>query len=83
MKDDQSKTSMSRREILENTGKGAAAAIVRSSLLPDLLISGLIAADPSSLNAVAGPDLVTVLPGKTYLMGWAELGKRALPAVEL
>ena len=76
MKDDQSKTSMSRREVLENAGKGAAA-------LPDLLVSGLIAADPSSLNAVAGPDRVTVLPGKTYLMGWAELGKRAMPAVEL
>jgi uncharacterized protein len=71
LKDDQSNTNMSRREVLGNAGKAAAASVVLSSLLPDLFVSGLLAADPVSLNAVAGPDRVTVLPGKTYLMGWA------------
>jgi uncharacterized protein len=71
MKDHQLKSKMSRREVLGNAGKAAAASMVLSSLMPDLFVSGLIAADPEGLSAVAGPDRVAVLPGKTYLMGWA------------
>ncbi len=31
-------------------------------------------AEPASLNGIAGVDRVTVLPGKTYLRGWAGYG---------
>jgi uncharacterized protein len=75
MKDDQSRINMSRREILANAGKAAAVSVVLPSLVPDLFVSTLIAADPAGLNALAGPDRVTVLPGKTYLMGWAGFGE--------
>ncbi len=63
--------------MLGNTGKAAAASVVLSSLSQDLLVSAAIAADPADLNSVAGPDRVTVLPGKTYLMGWAGFGDAA------
>ena len=68
---------ITRREMLGNTGKAAAASVVLSSLSQDLLVSAAIAADPADMNAIAGPDRVTVLPGKTYLMGWAGFGDPA------
>jgi DUF1680 family protein len=70
LKNNRSKTCMSRRQILGSAGKTAAASLVLPSIMPDLFISAAIGADPVTLNAVAGPDRVTVLPGKTYLMGW-------------
>jgi uncharacterized protein len=63
--------------MLGNAGKAAAASVVLSSLSQDLLVSAAIAADPADMNAIAGPDRVTVLPGKTYLMGWAGFGDPA------
>ncbi len=62
---------MSRREMLGSSGKAVATSVVLSSLMPDLFVSALIGADAAALKAVAGSDRVTVLPGKTYLMGWA------------
>ena len=61
---------MSRRQVLGNAGKAAAASLVLPAIIPDLFVSVAIGADPGTLNAAAGPDRVTVLPGKTYLMGW-------------
>ena len=70
MKNNRSKTNMSRRQVLGNAGKAAAASLVLPAIIPDLFVSVAIGADPGTLNAAAGPDRVTVLPGKTYLMGW-------------
>ncbi len=62
--------------MLGSAGK-AAGSVVLSSLASDLFVSKLAAADPANLNAAAGPDRITVLPGKTYLMGWAGFGDPA------
>ncbi len=67
---------MTRREMLESAGKAAATTVALSSLTQNLFVSGLIAADPINLDAAAGPDRVTVLPGKTYLMGWVGFGNQ-------
>jgi len=69
-----SKTGMSRREILGTAGKAAAVSVALPPLVSDLFVSALIGADPEILNTKAGPDRVAVLPGKTYLMGWAGFG---------
>jgi L-tartrate/succinate antiporter len=61
---DWTKAGMSRREMLGAAGKTAASV----ALTP--LVAGA-AAEGGALNAVAGVDRVTVLPGKTYLRGWA------------
>jgi uncharacterized protein len=74
---DEQKRNITRREMLGSAGKAAAVSVVLSSLSQDLFVSALIAADPAILNAVAGVDRVTVLPGKTYLMGWAGFGEPA------
>jgi uncharacterized protein len=71
------KSNFSRREMLGNAGKAAAASVVLPSLVDGLLISALVAADASLPVAVAGVDRVAVLPGKTYLNGWAGFGEAA------
>jgi DUF1680 family protein len=77
------KSNMSRREMLGTVGKGAAASVVLTPLMHNLVISCAMAAEESALNAIAGIDRVTVLPGKTYLMGWAGFGgESARPGME-
>jgi uncharacterized protein len=73
----ENRNTMSRREMLGSAGKAAAASVVLPSLMQDLFVSVLIGADEAALNAVAGADRVTVLPGKTYLKGWAGFGELA------
>jgi DUF1680 family protein len=68
---------MTRREMLESAGKTAAVSIGLTSLAPDLFVSAAIGADAPSPNAVAGQDRIAVLPGKTYLRGWAGFGEPA------
>ncbi len=68
------KNNMSRREMLGTVGKAAAASVVLPPVIRDLIVSGVIAADNAALRSIAGVDRVTVLPGKTYLMGWAGFG---------
>src|SRR5256885_2289631 len=68
MKEQTTKT-MTRREIF-----GAAA------VMP-ALVSGAMAEDTPVLKAEAGVDRVTILPGKTYLRGWAGYGKQPAPTV--
>ena len=64
--------------MLAAVGKTAAA----SSILAPLVAS-TAAASPSPegapLNCVAGPDRVTILPGKTYLRGWTGYGDAPHP----
>jgi uncharacterized protein len=74
------RNNISRRELLGSAGKAAAASVVLPSLMQDLFVSVLIGADAAALNAVAGVDRVTVLPGKTYLKGWAGFGELAKTA---
>jgi DUF1680 family protein len=69
-----SKTQISRREMLAAVGGTAAA----SSILAPLA-TGSEAADTAPLNCVAGPDRVTILPGKTYLRGWSGYGEAPHP----
>jgi hypothetical protein len=74
MSDETTKSKMSRRELLETAGKAAAASVVLTPLMQNLIVSCAMAADEPALNAVAGVDRITVQPGKTYLMGWAGFG---------
>ncbi len=74
MSDETTKSKMSRRELLETAGKAAAASVVLTPLMQNLVVSCAMAADEPALNAVAGVDRITVQPGKTYLMGWAGFG---------
>jgi DUF1680 family protein len=67
MSDDLTKSQWSRREILGAAGKMLAAPAV-------LTVSCAVSAEAAPLNAVAGIDRVTILPGKTYLRGWAGYG---------
>ena len=79
------KSKMSRREMLETTGK-AAASVALAPMMQNLVVTCGMAADEPALNAIAGVDRVTVLPGKTYLMGWVGFGSepagggRGMPA---
>jgi DUF1680 family protein len=59
------KPEVSRRAALATVGKAAAAAAV----------SRVAAAQDAPLNCFAGVDRVAVLPGKTYLRGWAGYGE--------
>jgi DUF1680 family protein len=60
--------------MIGTVGKAAAASVVLPPLMQNLIVSGVIAGEAAPLNAIAGVDRVTVLPGKTYLMGWAGFG---------
>ena len=82
MSEETDKIKMSRREMVSSIGKAAAATAVLSPLLRNVIVTGAIAGDAASLNAAAGVDRVTVLPGKTYLMGWAGFGELAGPGRE-
>ena len=73
MTDHESQRSISRRELLESVGKSMAAIavahpVLRTAILPT---SGRTARATAAVNGVAGVDRVVVLPGKTYLRGWA------------
>jgi DUF1680 family protein len=60
-------------------GKGAAAAAI-APVIQTSIVSCAMAADEAPLNAIAGLDRVTILPGKTYLRGWAGYGEPPRPA---
>jgi DUF1680 family protein len=72
------KSNLSRREVLRNAGKTAAATVVAPML--QVAIVSCSRRDPeTTLNAVAGGDRVAVPPGKTYLRGWAGYGQPPRP----
>ena len=64
------KSRMTRRQVLASAGKAALAA----PLLEKSIVSAVAAAETTPLQGLAGIDRVTILPGKTYLRGWAGFG---------
>ena len=77
MKRPSSKTILTRRALFGTAGKGVAA-VLAAPYIPGALLQ-CAAAEPNALNGVAGIDRVTILPGKTYLRGWAGYGNPPLP----
>jgi uncharacterized protein len=63
---------LTRRQILERAGKSAVGSAVMTPLIQSAIFTSVSAAE-SGLKGVAGIDRVTILPGKTYLRGWAQL----------
>ncbi|MBZ5622556.1 MAG: glycoside hydrolase family 127 protein [Acidobacteriia bacterium] len=70
---------MSRREMLRRAGKTAAASVALTPVIQSAIASRALAAEDAPLNGIAGIDRVTVLPGKTYLRGWAGYGDPPRP----
>lgn len=79
MNNDSKKTRLSRREMFAAMGKTAATSAVLPSLIAEALAGNSVAAEGAPLNSVAGPDRVTILPGKTYLRGWTGYGDAPHP----
>ena len=81
MSDHDSRKSVSRREMLGSLGRSAAAIavmhpVLRTAILPmTSRSSGRAGAGAAPVNGIAGVDRVVVLPGKTYLRGWAGYGE--------
>src|ERR1041385_7712183 len=73
-----SKNAISRRDMFGAIGTAATAAVV-TPVLQTAIVSCASAAEGILLNAVAGVDRVTILPGKTYLRGWAGYGDPPRP----
>ena len=70
---------ISRRTMLGKLGQVAAASVA----LPRVLHAAILSPEPSAVapvNGIAGVDRVVVLPGKTYLRGWAGYGDPPRPA---
>ena len=78
MRNDGTKTGVSRREIFSAAGKAAAVAAM-APVVQTAIVSCAMAEGEAPLNAVAGVDRVTILPGKTYLRGWAGYGDPPRP----
>ncbi len=70
--DDSAPPTISRRELLGTMGKAAAASIVAVPLIESAV--GAAGEQALPLTAIAGPDRVTVLTGKTYLNAYAGYG---------
>ena len=76
MHDEAADSGISRRELLGTMGKVAAASVVAAPLLEGVVgIPVEIVAQAPPLNAIAGADRTTVLPGRTYLNAWAGYGE--------
>jgi hypothetical protein len=80
LSDDLTKSKMSRRDLFGAMGKATAASVALTSLFQSAIVSCAAAAEDAPLNGIAGIDRVTVLPGKTYLRGWAGYGDPPRPA---
>jgi uncharacterized protein len=65
------KGAISRREMLRTAAM--------TPLLQSVIVSCGMAAEGAALNGIAGVDRVAVLPGKTYLRGWAGYGNPPTP----
>jgi len=70
--------SISRREMLSNVGKSAAAMAIMPALQAKIFaqtpgVESVTHRAP--VNGIAGVDRIVVLPGKTYLRGWAGHGE--------
>jgi Uncharacterized protein conserved in bacteria len=82
MKEPGSKANISRREMLGTMGKTAAAVAVMHPVLRTAILnsnSSMARRSGAAVNGIAGVDRVVVLPGKTYLRGWAGYGEPPRP----
>jgi len=70
-----STNSISRREMFSRVGEAAAVA----PILQTAILSSAAAEGSTPLNAQSGIDRVTIMPGKTYLRGWAGYGEAPRP----
>src|ERR1035438_2168308 len=73
VKSDAKTTRLTRRQMLGRTGQAALGSVVLTPLIQGAILSCASAAE-TGLKGVAGIDRVTILPGKTYLRGWAGYG---------
>ena len=74
MSDKADKQNMTRREMLGTVSKAAAITVVLPPLARGALGFGLAPAADEPLHALAGPDRVVILPGKTYINAWEGYG---------
>ena len=83
MSDEQSRSSVSRREVLGTMAKSAAVValqpVLQTTILSDAKAAPSALPSAAPVNGVAGVDRVVVLPGKTYLRGWAGYGEPPRP----
>src|SRR5687767_3301980 len=70
MHDDTTRASITRRELLERTGKVAGLTLIATPFLGAWGTELLVTAQAQPLLAVAGVDRVVMKSGKTYLNGW-------------
>jgi len=78
MTDRESRASIGRREMLSSVGKSAAAIAILPALHAKIFTRGArtaLAPASAPVNGIAGVDRIVVLPGKTYLRGWAGHGE--------
>jgi uncharacterized protein len=73
VKSDPKATKLTRRQMLGRTGKAAVGSVAMTPLIQSAILS-CASATETGLKGVAGIDRVTILPGKTYLRGWAGYG---------
>ncbi|MBE3075852.1 MAG: glycoside hydrolase family 127 protein, partial [Actinobacteria bacterium] len=69
------KSTMTRREMLETVGTVAAMSVVAGPFTGALADGFTVSAQALPLNAIAGVDRVVMDHGKTYLNGWAGYGE--------
>ncbi len=67
-------SALSRRRLLGTVGKAAATSAIAGPFLQTAILSGV-----ETPNSVAGIDRVVILPGRTYLRGWAGYGDPPRP----
>ena len=79
MSDTSKKRRISRREMFQSVGKVAAASALTPVIQSAIVSCAMAAEDVPPLNGIAGIDRVAVLPGKTYLRGWAGYGDPPRP----
>ena len=75
MRNHTSQARLSRREMLGRAGQAAAGSALAAPLFSSAILSCATAADTPALNGEAGVDRVVVLPGRTWLRGWAGYGE--------
>ncbi len=73
VKSDSKSMQLTRRQMLGRAGKTAVGSLLMPPLIQSAIVCGA-SAEETGLNGVAGIDRVTILPGKTYLRGWAGYG---------
>lgn len=72
---DQTKSGMTRRDMLETMGKAAIVTVAVPSVLRTPGAWAQSGVPAPELVAVAGPDRVVVTPGRTYINAWAGYGE--------